>query len=56
MSENARPNVNTNQTLLDKVIPQQLEKVIVAALAKLKSAWSGENTLTGIQFYGDMDD
>ena len=56
MSEDARPIVNTNQTLLDKVIPQQLEKVIFSALAKLRNAWLGEKSMTGIRFYGDMDD
>ncbi len=48
--------MKSNQTLLDKVIPQPLEKFITAALKKLKTAWSQENTLTGIQFYGEMDD
>jgi len=48
--------VKINQTLLDKVIPHPLQKLITAALRKLKNAWSMENALTGIQFYGDMDD
>ena len=56
MSEDARFKVKINQTLLDKVIPQPLEKFITAAFKKLKTAWSQENTLTGIQFYGEMDD
>ena len=56
MSEDARPEVKKNQTLLEKVITQPLEKFIDAALMKLKNAWTQENTLTGIQFYGDMDD
>ena len=56
MSVNARPTVKTNQTLLEKVIPQPIEKFITAALKKLKNVWSQENTLTGIQFYGDLDD
>jgi hypothetical protein len=56
MSEDAKPAMKTNQTLLDKVIPQQLEKFIAAALAKLRNAWPQKNTLTGIQFYWDMDD
>ena len=56
MSEDARLIVKLNQTLLDKVIPQPLGKFITAAFKKLKTAWSQENTLTGIQFYGEMDD
>ena len=56
MSDDARPKVKTNQPLLDKVISQPVGKFISAALTKLKNAWSQENTLTGIQFYGDMDD
>jgi hypothetical protein len=56
MSEDVRPEVKTNQTLLDKIIPQPLERLITAAFTKLKNVWTGENTLTGIQFYGDMDD
>jgi len=35
---------------------EELEKFITAAFKKLKTAWSQENTLTGIQFYGEMDD
>ena len=56
MSEDARSTVKTNQTLLNKVIPQQLEKIISAALIKLKNAWSQESAHTGIQFYSSMDD
>ena len=56
MFEDARPTVKTNQTFLNKVIPQQLEKFISDALAKLKNAWSQESAHTGIQFYSDMDD
>ena len=56
MSENARPNVKPNQSLLDKVIPQQLEKIITTALSKLKNVWKYENSMSGIQFYGDLED
>ena len=56
MSDEVRLKVKTNQTLLEKVIPQPLEKFITAALAKLKYAWSGKSTMSGIQFYGDMDE
>jgi hypothetical protein len=56
MSEEAMSKMETNQTLLEKVIPHPLEKFIAAALAKLKRTWSQENTLTGIQFYTDIDD
>ena len=56
MSENVRLEVQKDQTLLEKTIHQSLEKWIANALRKLKNAWSAENTLTGIQFYGDMDD
>jgi hypothetical protein len=56
MSKDAKPMVKTNQTLLEKVIPQPLEKFITAALAKIKNAWLQENAMTGIQFCGEMDD
>ena len=56
MTEDAKPMVKTNQTLLEKVIPQPLEKLIAAALAKIKNAWLQENAMTGIQFYGEIDD
>lgn len=56
MSDDTRSVVKTNQALLTKVIPQPLEKLIEAALAKLKHAWLRENTTTGIQFFGDNDD
>ena len=56
MSENTRSKVQINQTLLNKVISQPLGKLVTNALTKLKNAWLQENTLSGIQFYGDMDD
>ena len=56
MSENTRSKVQINQTLLNKVISQPLGKLVTDALTKLKNAWLQENTLSGIQFYGDMDD
>ena len=56
MSEDARPKVNTNQTPYNKKIPQQLERWIVSTLAKLRNILPQENTVTGIQFYNDMED
>ena len=56
MSKDTRPAVKTNQTLLEKVIPQTLEKFITDTLSKLKDALLQENAMTGIQFYGEMDD
>ena len=56
MPKDARPKVKTSQTLFDKVLPQRLERLITAALAKLKNAWFQEDALTGIQFYGEIDE
>ena len=56
MSKDTNPMEKTNQTLLEKVIPQPLEKLIIAALAKLKNTWQQENAMTGIQFHGGMED
>lgn len=56
MAENARSKVKTNQTFLESVIPQPMGKIVTAVLAKLKNAWLQENTLSGIQFFGDLDD
>ena len=48
--------METNQTLLNKVITQPLGKIITAALVKLKNLRAPESGQTGIQFYGDLDD
>jgi hypothetical protein len=56
MSENARPKVETNQSLFNRVIAQPLEKLIITAIIKLKGVWEQESALTGIQFYGDLDE
>ena len=56
MSEDAKTIVKKNQNLRNKVIPEQLEKIFNAALMKLKNVWKYENTLSGIQFYGDLED
>ena len=56
MFKDARLIVKTKQTLLEKAIPQSLEKLVTAALAKIKNAWLRENAMTGIQFSGEIDD
>lgn len=56
MSDDELPMMKTNQTFLEKMIPQRLEKFITTALTKLKNVWAHESAQTGIQFYGDMDD
>ena len=56
MSKDTRPTVEANQNPLNKVIPEGLEKFITAALSKLKNAWTYKSTLSGIQFYGDLED
>jgi hypothetical protein len=56
MSEDARSEVKTNQKRLNNVISEQLGRFITVALSKLKSVWKYENTLSGIQFYGDLED
>ena len=56
MPESARPIVKINQTLLEKVLPQTLGKLIIATLEKLKDAWLRENVMKGIQFYSEMED
>ena len=56
MSENVRPKVKTTQTKLNILVPQPLEKLVASAWSKLKNILSQENTLTGIQFYGEMDE
>jgi len=56
MSGDPNPKVKTNQNLPNKVNSEQAEKFITAALAKLKNFWKHENTLTGIQFFGDLEE
>jgi len=56
MSKDAKPMAKTNHTPLEKAIPQPLEKFIAAALMKLRNAWLHQNAMTGIQFYGEMED
>jgi hypothetical protein len=56
MPKDPNPTVKIEQNPPSKVISEQLEKVITAALTKLKRIWHHENALTGIQFYGDLED
>jgi len=48
--------MKANQNLLEKDVPKHLDEFFTTALAKLKKVFLGKNTLTGIQFYGDLDD
>jgi len=56
MSGDTSSKVETNQNLPNKVISERAEKFITAAIAKLKNFWKHENTLTGIQFFGDLEE
>jgi hypothetical protein len=56
MSKTERCEVKTNQNLFNRVVAQPLENFFTAAFKKLKHALTQENTLNGIQFYGDLDD
>jgi hypothetical protein len=56
MSEDAKSERESSQSLFRKAIAQPIVKLIAATLLKLKNTWNGENTLTGIQFYGDFED
>ena len=56
MFEDVRPTVKTNHTLLNKVLPQQLENLLAAAWAKLKDAWVQDSAHTGIRFYSNTED
>jgi hypothetical protein len=56
MSKDVRSPVKTNRNPLNRTIADQLEIFIVTALTKLKNLWRQETSLTGIQFYGDLDD
>jgi hypothetical protein len=56
MSGDVRPNVKTGKKLLEKFIPQPFFKLIAVVLTRLKNMWLMQNTLSGIQIYGDMED
>ena len=56
MSKDARPQVKTKQTQKNNEILPHVERFITAAILKLKNLWTQETALTGIQFYGDLDD
>jgi hypothetical protein len=56
MSGDAKPNLKTKNKLFQKLIPQLFFKLIAAVLTGMKNMWSMQNTLSGIQIYGDMED
>jgi hypothetical protein len=56
MSGDVSPKVKANQNLPNKSIPEHGENLITVALEKLKNFWKHENSLTGIQFYGDLEE
>ena len=56
MSKDARSTGKINHPPPNRLLPEQMEKFITAALSKLKNFWKHENTLSGIQFYGDFED
>jgi hypothetical protein len=56
MSENVRSKEKSAQNSPPEELPGRLENIISVALTKLKKIWQHENALTGIQFYGDLED
>ena len=56
MFSDAKPKVKTERNLLEKFIPQLFFELITVVFTRLKNMWSMQNTLSGIQIYGDMED